>query len=1048
MRTEKLLTVCLVLAASSLLARTIALWPLNWNSTNNRPDGANAVSDSGDGANLTVNSSATFAQDATDIGWTLPPNLEERNWRFPPTRTDAGYASSAGSATWLLSSSALVPYVAVTNDFTLEGWIRFPALPASGNFFFVASGDGVNTSATSQRWFLTLRNNGNMTGVTWQIFSQREGTGDALLVRLSDEQVDTLTNGWHHFALSHQVRASDSIWRFYQDGTLLGSKTASKCTGEVVPANGLLALGGRNQENTRVVKGGFSYWRLSDKALEPESFLNYGGNTHRTMALWKLDRDTRGGLSGAPSVGTAHLTGAFVSFHTNETGTAYSTSMFYPDSDCAFTGNPPNPTVVLPNGNVGSLFARTYSKKSRQVIHDIGSELSLTNDFTVEGWLKLECRDFAYEAESSRRARQLCGTRIYKIGWVFQFRRWGGADAANITVQDETGMLLADAPLGDISACEGKWAHVALVYSHAAGENATGVWSCYVDGTLTGSATNSVAPRDGGVDSNYRRLVLGPMAENTIFALPGKLDCWRVSKSALQPAQFMCTTNGTAAPDVLAIWPMNAQNGIYIDGTDVATGAYTFEDPLAAQYMATACDGAPDVPGISTADNGSARFRSGDDGKRSYLICNDETVAAAISNAGDYTFETYLYRTEQPAANTAEFILQTSQGDLSPVTGNAIGNLYMNLTYRSYGFQMYDKGVISPDQKFVDGNGQDIMLPLNKWNHLALTYRVENGNGIFDLYLDGVKKGTLSHAVGTRYSPTVLFLGGRYISDSSWRGKMSTIRISRGCLSTNEFLCARSATPESRAYWPLDGTSSTLDLGGRIQIADGSVGGTLDSFTAWSGVTGIDIGVWPYVPRPDASTNFTGNASANAGAVQLAAGGYAGGNEVGTSADIDGSFTAEGWIRWERSQGAAVEMVCGTYADGKGGWKLVLDSTGATPTMRIHAEVAGPVGVLADGVLMADASSLEGAWHHLALRYDSAAGDGVWSLLVDGEATGSVTNAWRPSGIFDRAEFRLGAFSGDTSFVGGYDMWRISRGVRDVDDILWMPPKGTLMIFR
>ena len=164
--------------------------------------------------------------------------------------------------------------------------------------------------------------------------------------------------------------------------------------------------------------------------------------------------------------------------------------------------------------------------------------------------------------------------------------------------------------------------------------------------------------------------------------------------------------------------------------------------------------------------------------------------------------------------------------------------------------------------------------------------------------------------------------------------------------------------------------------------------------------------------------------------------------------DLDDSFTAEGWIRWARSQGAVAEVVCGTYADGKGGWKLVLDSTGATPTLRLRADGEFPVSALADGVLMADASSLEGTWHHLALRYDTTVGDGVWSLLVDGEAAGSVTNAWRPSSFLARAEFRLGAFGGDTSFVGGYDMWRISRGVRSVDDILWMPPKGTLMIFR
>ena len=222
----------------------------------------------------------------------------------------------------------------------------------------------------------------------------------------------------------------------------------------------------------------------------------------------------------------------------------------------------------------------------------------------------------------------------------------------------------------------------------------------------------------------------------------------------------------------------------------------------------------------------------------------------------------------------------------------------------------------------------------------------------------------------------------------------------------------------------------------------------MNDFVAWYGVTGLAVGACGRVPRPDTSTNFTGDASANAGAVQISVGGYAQTPLAGTYVELDDSFTAEGWIRWTRSQGAAAEVVCGTYASGKGGWKLVLDSTGTTPTLCLCAEGEFPVSMLADGVLMNDASSLEGGWHHLALRYDAASGDGVWSLLVDGVAAGSVTNAWRPACILDRAEFRLGAFGGDTSFAGGYDMWRISRGVRGADDILWMPPKSTLMIFR
>ena len=523
-----------------------------------------------------------------------------------------------------------------------------------------------------------------------------------------------------------------------------------------------------------------------------------------------------------------------------------------------------------------------------------------------------------------------------------------------------------------------------------------------------------------------------------------KLDCWRASRTALQPAQFLCATNGTAATDVLALWPMNVQDGAYVDGTDVAGGNYTFEDPCDAMYRAAAGDGAPEIPGLSTAADGCAEFRSanGSGRNRSYLICYDQDTVGTLSRTNGCTFEVYLYPTYQPSGNEYEFIYLMNTGTLNALGSTTLGGTSCaNLTYRANGFVIFVNGCLK-DEQFKDADGQPVLLPLNTWSHVALTLHAEGSTCIFDLYIDGVKRGTLTSSSGTPRTATDLFLGGRYASANSFRGKMSLLRISRGVLSTNEFLCARATMPESRAYWPLDGVPA-LDLTGRIDGGDGK-----NDFTAWLDVTGLAAGASSRVPRPDTSTNFTGNASANAGAVQLAAGGYAQAKEAGMYVDLDDSFTAEGWINWARSQGAVAEVVCGTYASGKGGWKLVLDSTGATPTLRLRVDGEFPVSALANGVLMADASSLEGSWHHLALRYDAAADDGAWSLLVDGVAAGSVTNAWRPSSIFDRAEFRLGAFDGDTSFVGGYDMWRISRGIRTVDDILWVIPSGTTVIFR
>ena len=923
-------TIC----ALPLAARTVALWPLNFYAPSHRVNGVCLL----DAANNLGVWNEDYTQDTTPIGWTVPPNLDVgRRWRGRPSRSSAASFSAPEGSQYFAGSSSVGRFVSVTKDFTLEGWMHMPDLPASGQFYFIANGDGNNSAANSHRWFLTLRhNNPAKSGVTWQIYSQRHNTGDAVLATLSESQIDSLTNGWHHWAISLEQRTSDVIWRFYQDGVLLGYKEAPKC-GAIDRESGFFALGGRKATD-RVFKGSFSYCRLSDTALGPEKFLNAAVDRHETVGLWKLDRDERGGINGAPSVGDVHLTGGYPAFHPWKVDErAYSVGVFYPDTDCAFAGDPPNSTVSLPNGNAGSLFGRMSSSYARLVIHSIGSELSLTNDFTVEGWLKLECRDSIYEADSATWLRHICGTRVDTIGWVLQLRRRSGLCQAVILAQDETGIVIPESNLGDLSACEGNWAHVALVYSHAAGEGATGVWKCYLDGVQTGSATNSVAPRDGGIDANSRRLVFGPQKDSATFSLPAKLDCWRASRAALQPAQFLCATNGTAATDVLALWPMNVANGLYIDGTDVIEGRYTFEDPLETTYMATVSDGAPEVPGLSTAANGCAEFRSssGVDRSKSYLVSHAADTFGMLANTNGCTLEVYLYPTYQPVGSEFEFIYLTSYGTPNVLgDGNSLGTLCANLTYRAEGFQFYVRGLNNnTDMKILDENSQPILLPLNTWSHLALTLHKEGANCIYDLYVNGVKRGTVNKP-GTPGVPTQLFLGGRYSTQNSFRGKMSLLRISKGVLSTNEFLCARSAVPESRAYWPLDGVPA-LDLTGRIDGADGP-----NDFTVASGVTGLAAGARNHVPRPDASTNFTGDASANAGAVQMAAGGYAQASFAGMSADIDDSFTVEGWIRWARSQGNVAEVICGTHADGKGGWKLVLDSTGAVPMVRIRAEGA------------------------------------------------------------------------------------------------------------
>ena len=69
----------LVLAALPLCARTVALWPLNWDATADKPSGACAIAAEN---NLSIHSRATFARDTT-VRSRLQDMLREETILFP-----------------------------------------------------------------------------------------------------------------------------------------------------------------------------------------------------------------------------------------------------------------------------------------------------------------------------------------------------------------------------------------------------------------------------------------------------------------------------------------------------------------------------------------------------------------------------------------------------------------------------------------------------------------------------------------------------------------------------------------------------------------------------------------------------------------------------------------------------------------------------------------------------------------------------------------------------------------------------------------------------
>ena len=150
------------------------------------------------------------------------------------------------------------------------------------------------------------------------------------------------------------------------------------------------------------------------------------------------------------------------------------------------------------------------------------------------------------------------------------------------------------------------------------------------------------------------------------------------------------------------------------------------------------------------------------------------------------------------------------------------------------------------------------------------------------------------------------------------------------------------------------------------------------------------------------------------------------------------------------------ETICGTW-DGTEGWRLMIDSTGASPAFRIEAKGGRVMTKMIDTAFASEAAAaLDTGWHHLALTFDPvrAYGRGVWSLYMDGKFAGEAENWWAPSGVYLSdwsRDFRLGAATGNAgvvSMIGGYDLWRLSTGVLSPTEFLFAPPSGTIILFQ
>ena len=215
-------------------------------------------------------------------------------------------------------------------------------------------------------------------------------------------------------------------------------------------------LGGRRGNQGNNINAVFDYWRISDKVLEPSEFLCAGDSSGTSAPA-----ASTGGIDCRDAVGNSPLSGDF--------STAFKANRMTPVEDCAFTGNPPNPTAVLPNGNAGSFLGSATAACLQNAA--VGAVLNVTSNFTVEGWF---CPRICARAAKSPNGEACCylfGTRPdYNKGWALQYRA-KGIDKVQFDIYCSDGTTLLNNVVVsgeyDMNSWYDTWRHVALTYDAA-----------------------------------------------------------------------------------------------------------------------------------------------------------------------------------------------------------------------------------------------------------------------------------------------------------------------------------------------------------------------------------------------------------------------------------------------------------------------------------------------------------------------------------------------------------------------------------------------------
>ena len=182
----------------------------------------------------------------------------------------------------------------------------------------------------------------------------------------------------------------------------------------------------------------------------------------------------------------------------------------------------------------------------------------------------------------------------------------------------------------------------------------------------------------------------------------------------------------------------------------------------------------------------------------------------------------------------------------------------------------------------------------------------------------------------------MLMVGGRPVAqggNASFKGAVDLLRVSGRALATNEFLNATverpATTTKTVAYWPFDANGAVADLTSRVDermgFFIGQAAGEADQFGR-------------RVHNPDATPDFIGDPSANAGSIRVTGVSGVTAHAAANWVLPEHSFTLEGWVKLAASPTKPFPQTLVTNDRDAGGYRasFTLDLVDAE-TLRLVA---------------------------------------------------------------------------------------------------------------